>query len=322
MVCPICKSNKARLTYENYPGYFYVNYNIYGCINCNTSFIDTSKLDPSIYEKIYSELQSNESKIAGYERYLDYASEIKNSKDPIMFLTQNEDTYFPIYEFVKDKHSLKILEIGCGLGYLTYSLKSLGHDVTGIDVSSNAIEFASKQFGDYFLNADLLDDSFRLEGPFDLIIGNEVIEHLPEVRNFIIKCKTMLKEGGSMIFTTPNKDHFKNSSNVWATDNPPVHTFWFSKKSFEHLAQENSLKMYVLESFNKYTKNNLLSYLYSMHLLKNSSPGWSPNSNKSDNFIKNFIYRVSNLYFFRVISNFIYRLICKEPIALFVRLEK
>ena len=47
------------------------------------------------------------------------------------------------------------MEVGCGLGYLTYALDKSQFNVTGIDISNKAIELAIKRFGNLYFNDTL-----------------------------------------------------------------------------------------------------------------------------------------------------------------------
>ena len=56
--CPLCKSHNITLSINNYPGYLKNTFfDIYRCIECNASFINTEKLDLNIYNFIYQSYQ-------------------------------------------------------------------------------------------------------------------------------------------------------------------------------------------------------------------------------------------------------------------------
>jgi 2-polyprenyl-3-methyl-5-hydroxy-6-metoxy-1,4-benzoquinol methylase len=324
MFCPICKNASINMIFKNFPGYYDSFYDIFTCLNCNTSFIDTYDLNTNIYNRVYNQLSNDVSNSSGYSRYSTYSSEIKNSNNPIKYLIQNENNYFPVYSFIKDKSNLKILDVGCGLGYLTYALNSLGHEVVGIDISESAIKNAKSNFGNFFIRGDLLKDNLKFDNTFDLIIGIELIEHLLDLNGFIKKCTYFLKDGGSMIFTTPNKDYPGLSDSVWFTDSPPVHTLWLSKKSLESISKEHNLKIEFMNSENNLIKNNLLlPYLYDKYIRKNPNLEWSQDISPNKPSWHNIIYILTNLYFIRKISNLIfYKLIKNNQQALFVRFER
>ncbi len=265
MDCPICKSKNAKKRYEKFPGYIEgTAYDIFECKECDTQFISPEKIDKKVYDLIYSQKNT-----PGYERYFRYARDVKKQRSPLKFLSQKESTYFPVYSFLKNKKpGLKILEVGCSYGYLTYSLNRMGHRAKGIDISKEAIGFARSQFGEYFEVSDLKD--YKDEKKFDLIIATELIEHLPDPVGFVQKCKGLLEKEGRIIITTPNKDY--NGDAVWKTDLPPVHTVWLSRKSFEKMAKMHGLR-YDFTDMSGYvsnSENQLVNLLFSR---KKSIPG-------------------------------------------------
>ncbi|NCN86431.1 class I SAM-dependent methyltransferase [archaeon] len=239
---------------KDFPGFIENNkFDIFECDKCNTSFIDPTKIDKKVYDIIY-----NNKKSPGYDRYLNYLERIKKEKNPLKFLANQEPSYFPIYDFIKNiKKELDILEIGCGYGYTSYALSKFKHNITAIDLSKNAIELAKKHFKNIkFLNVDIL--KIKHQKKYDLIIATELIEHLEDVPSFIKKCSTLLKNKGYIILSTPNKDFWKNK--IWQTDLPPVHATWLSKKTFYTLAKNNNLRV-KFTSFNQYYGREIDKFL-------------------------------------------------------------
>lgn len=102
------------------------------------------------------------------------------------------------------KKGFRIIDIGCGTGYGNSILAKKG-DVTGIDNSREAILFAKKHYKNVkFLVANATKLPFE-NGGFDIICSFEVIEHLRRPKKFLSEAKRILKKGGVMILSTPNK---------------------------------------------------------------------------------------------------------------------
>jgi 2-polyprenyl-3-methyl-5-hydroxy-6-metoxy-1,4-benzoquinol methylase len=72
----------------------------------------------------------------------------------------------------------RILDAGCGRGWLTGHLRALGYEVTGIDQSEAAIAYARKLYGDPFAVAAL--DDFTPQGQFDAVISMDVLYHITD----------------------------------------------------------------------------------------------------------------------------------------------
>jgi len=154
--CLLC-GNDAKLQNNECPGYQKPDtFKIYHCSNCNTSFSLPRINDSKVYDYIYK----NGPLVPGYDRYWKYAKKVKTESNPLNFLAKSEETYWGVNEALKqivsNKEDKSILEIGSGLGYLTYSLKQANYNVVGLDISQTAIDQANATFGNYYVCADLL----------------------------------------------------------------------------------------------------------------------------------------------------------------------
>lgn len=90
--------------------------------------------------------------------------------------------------------AFSLLDVGCGPGLMRDLLDrfpTLGQNViyTGVDQSEAAIASARKRFVDKgeFLVKDALHDELP-QGPFDVILINAVVEHIPGYETLVEKC--------------------------------------------------------------------------------------------------------------------------------------
>jgi len=106
---------------------------------------------------------------------------------------------------------LKILDIGCGRGWMAPFLSPLG-SVTGVDFSPAGIQFARENYGEHasFLLADAASPTLGLPAGvrFDVVVCSEVIEHVPEHLSLLRQVAGFLRPDGWFMLTTPN-------GNVW-----------------------------------------------------------------------------------------------------------
>lgn len=233
--CPLCKSKDSLLFIGNIKGYVYpLSFGILHCKNCETRFSEDLRVDESLYSKIYSSPLN----IEGYERYLAYKYMLLLNPFWKFFFFKSEEMYASVAKLLvqnKIRKEHKILEVGCGLGYLTAALRRLGYQCDGIDLSDEAVKKATRSFGDFYTNISL--EAMREDQKYDVVISLEVIEHVSDPSAFVKSCMKKLKPGGIFVVSTPNGDPevIKNSS--WISDPPPVHLWLFSQKSMKTIFQ-------------------------------------------------------------------------------------
>jgi len=82
-----------------------------------------------------------------------------------------------------------VLEIGCAKGTLLVEFKKLGMEVAGVDVSSYALENAVPEVKPYLGCSDATTLPFP-DGHFALVIGKEVLPHVPhdDIEATLIEC--------------------------------------------------------------------------------------------------------------------------------------
>ncbi|MBC5826075.1 MAG: methyltransferase domain-containing protein [Candidatus Eremiobacteraeota bacterium] len=99
--------------------------------------------------------------------------------------------------------SPKICDLGSGPGWFTAVLGVFGPTV-GVDLSDVATKQAAARYPlAHFACADIL--SWRPpKNKFDIIVSQEVVEHLSDHERHISMAYEMLRPGGSLILTTPN----------------------------------------------------------------------------------------------------------------------
>ena len=121
-----------------------------------------------------------------------------------------------LYRFGRDAaarrpfEGLRLLDIGCGGGLLSEPMTRLGFQVTAVDASERNIGTASQHAAEQGLSIDYrvstAEDLLAAgEGPFDVILNMEVIEHVADPAEYLRTCAKLLKPGGLMIVATLNR---------------------------------------------------------------------------------------------------------------------
>jgi SAM-dependent methyltransferase len=102
---------------------------------------------------------------------------------------------------------LEVLDAGCGVGYGAEMIARAGASrVVGIDLAPEAIAAASERAGEVaeFQVGEVEDPPFQ-QGSFDLVVCFEVLEHLEDPEPAITALKGVLREGGLLIASSPNR---------------------------------------------------------------------------------------------------------------------
>jgi SAM-dependent methyltransferase len=154
---------------------------------------------------------------------------------------------------VPEKSHSVFLEVGSGMGYLTYSLIKEGYNVRGIDISKVAVDNACQKFGNYYIQGDIFKYSIESPASADVIILTEVIEHVEDPILFLDALLNILSPGGSIILSTPNKSPYPQNV-IWASDSPPVHYWWFSERSLVYIANRLDLNISFIDFLDFYKK--------------------------------------------------------------------
>jgi len=124
---------------------------------------------------------------------------------------EDEKVFFSyeILHLLPTDKSIRILDIGCGIGSFLAACKIGGYkNVEGIDLSDEMIKIAN-EFGVHEAKLGELNDFLKdKNASYDMITGMDIIEHFTkdELVNLIDTIKKALKPNGMVIFRTPNLD--------------------------------------------------------------------------------------------------------------------
>ncbi|MCL2441304.1 MAG: class I SAM-dependent methyltransferase [Treponema sp.] len=100
-----------------------------------------------------------------------------------------------------------VLDVGCGLGFLTKEIANYVKNIIGIDASSRSIEYAKRDFANNieFCNLSILD--FQKENSnlqFNICIANMVFHNISNLEENINAISKLLVKNGYLIFSIPH----------------------------------------------------------------------------------------------------------------------
>lgn len=130
-----------------------------------------------------------------------------------------------------------ILEIGCGGGGLLRLLRARGANAVGIDTLDVALNLARTRLAEEHSPLPLVHIAEHPVLPFanasfDAIIGQHVIEHLPNIDVTLAEWRRLLKAGGRIALATPNA-HYPDPAHFADADHAHVFTPTELRTAFE-----------------------------------------------------------------------------------------
>jgi 2-polyprenyl-3-methyl-5-hydroxy-6-metoxy-1,4-benzoquinol methylase len=129
----------------------------------------------------------------------------------------------------------RVLDVGCGSGYLLEEMFHLGCQVYGIEPNPKAAEACVRKGLD--VQCGVLDEINYPEGFFDTVILWHVIEHLWSPKKTLMDIYGILKPGGNLFIYCPNADSYLASffGHSWAGFHMPFHLYHFTPQSMKSL---------------------------------------------------------------------------------------
>jgi len=178
----------------------------------------------------------------------------------------------------KIDYNSKILDVGCGMGSLLYSLNETGlKNLMGVDL---------------YINKEILNDDIKVykksiydladNQKFDLIMFNHSFEHISDQLQTLIKASKLLSKCGTCLIRIPIKtDHIWNLYGTnWVQIDAPRHFFLHTLKSFEQLAKKSDLSIQdIIFDSNEFQFWG--SEQYQQNIPLNAENSYSINSGKS-----------------------------------------
>ena len=260
-LCPVCGSagiSKVFNVKDNTVSQEY--FEIYHCANCQARFTQNPPA---------------ESGIGQYYKSENYISHSDTSKGLINRLYRFIRNYSLDQKrvLVEKGTGLKkgaLLDVGSGTGHFASVMQKAGWDVTGLEPDEGAREVAMKQHSIKLLPTK---DLFILsENKFNAITLWHVLEHVHELKKYMLVFKNLLTANGKLFIAVPNYTSYDANvyQEYWAAYDVPRHLYHFTPHTMQILMKEIGLRIVDIKPmwFDSYYVS-LLSSKY-----KNGSTKW------------------------------------------------
>jgi C-methyltransferase C-terminal domain/Putative zinc binding domain/Methyltransferase domain len=141
-----------------------------------------------------------------------------------------------------------VIEIASNDGYLLKNFVRKGIPVLGIEPARAAAEVAAmKEIPTFcnFFNGETARQVLRARGPADLIIGNNVLAHVPGINDFITAVRLCLKEKAVGVFEVPWLGEFLEKIEFDTIYHE--HVFYYSLSALVRLFERSGLQVFDVE---------------------------------------------------------------------------
>lgn len=225
--CPVCGETRSDFfnstTYpeHHYPGQFVLR----RCPTCGLLF-NSPRLDLKELGELYG------------KNYYFFLRDDARELNRIVAMVNRT-----VAELPSDLPKGQCVDIGCGRGYFPAVLRELGYDAHGIEIADEAAAEARQKFGlDVFTGTVEQYAASDSHKTFPLVTAIDVIEHVPEPRDFVAACAKILQSGGRLIVDTPNGGAANITSKglSWKGFNP-FHVYLFTIENLSKLLEQNGL---------------------------------------------------------------------------------
>ncbi|MGB8354743.1 MAG: class I SAM-dependent methyltransferase [Chthoniobacteraceae bacterium] len=130
-------------------------------------------------------------------------------------------------------HGKDVLDIASGEGYGSALLSQQARSVTGVEIDQAAVDHAQRKYGSdklRFLQGDCIAIPLT-DASVDMVVSFETIEHIKSHEKFLSEIRRVLRPGGLLVISTPEKVNYNNSEN-------PFHVHELSRDEFKTLVTD------------------------------------------------------------------------------------
>lgn len=212
-------------------------YNIVRCPRCGLVYADVDE------ENIMNAYEFDYYKLV----YPDYESD-KNihERNSIKLLDEIEKTHGPG----------SLIEIGSAFGFFLSIAKRRGWKTYGYELSQYASSIARHKYGQNVSTENFL--TAAIDRKVEVVCMFDTIEHLLRPSQYIEKANRVLKEKGALIITTGDLSSTmaRITGRRWRMIIPPLHVYYYSRKTITRLLEENGFQVLYISSESKYQNLN------------------------------------------------------------------
>ncbi len=176
-----------------------------------------------------------------------------------------------IGRILKNQSDGKILDAGCGTGYVSLQLKNQGdYEITALDLSSSMLAKAQRQqAADHYVEGDI-ENLPLLSDQFDVVVSSLAVQWCHSFQLALSELMRVLKPSGKLYLTTLIQPTLYELSEAWSGIDAEQHVIHFLAESdcqhaLDKIADEIHIQFIEMKSYAKVLKfDNIVSLLKSL----------------------------------------------------------
>jgi SAM-dependent methyltransferase len=144
--------------------------------------------------------------------------------------------------------SKRVLEVASNDGYLLQFFQAAGVQVRGVEPAANIARHAIERgipTDNRFFNASYAEDIRHDYGAPDLVIGNNVLAHVPQINEFLSAVRSCLAPAGVAVFEFPHLLELMRACEFDTIYHE--HVFYYSLSAIRKLADRAGLEVFHVE---------------------------------------------------------------------------
>jgi SAM-dependent methyltransferase len=210
--CPICGDSGGEPLHIEDP------FQMVRCPSCQFVFLNPRPTSDSLFRFYQQYLPEEESSVESWEKMM----------KPVFHRAANL--------LQQHRREGRLLDVGAGFGFFLVEMKKRGWDITGVEISQKAMDYAKDILG-LIIHPGPLEKANFSNNYFDAVTGFYVIEHLPDPISFLKECHRILKPGGLLLLRYPHTTPVKNLLKLFGMKNHlydlPAHLSDFSPEMIQ-----------------------------------------------------------------------------------------
>jgi SAM-dependent methyltransferase len=163
-----------------------------------------------------------------------------------------------------DIRGKSVLDIGAGAGSFLDLLRGVASRTVGVEPEERYRKHLEATGHEAFPYMTDLYDKDRAKHPFDLVVSQHVIEHVPDPRRFLAEIRDLLAPNGTALIVTPNRHDLLLESVGEAYQRffyRTAHLWYFGADGLSELARSSGLKVSKLGHRQEFGLSNMLLWL-------------------------------------------------------------